>query len=99
MSARRPDLVSPRRAASFATLLLALFLALAAACLAHPAPFAVEQWWTHAVVAQRGDVPTSVALALNAVGSLPWSLVVVAVATFAVWRARVPAGVVTLLGR
>jgi membrane-associated phospholipid phosphatase len=97
MHGRRADSAHMGRTAIVATLLLGLFLALTAAVLVHQAPFAAERWWAGVVSAHRGRPLTAVALAFNATGLLPWSLLIVGLATLAVWRARVVAGVATLL--
>jgi membrane-associated phospholipid phosphatase len=97
LSGRRNELAHPGWTAIAAALLLGLFLALTAAVLAHPAPFAVERWWVDVVSAHKGGAPTSIARVFNAVGLFPWSLIVVGLATLVVWRARVVAGVATFL--
>ena len=97
MSGRQTEFVHPGRIATVAALLLVFYCALTVAVVAHPAPFAVETWWADVLSSHRVGALTSVARAFNAVGLFPWSLIVVALATLVVWRARIAAGVVTFL--
>ena len=97
MRDRQTELAQTGRVFGAAALLLGLLVVLTAAVLVHPAPFTAERWWADVVSTHRGSAPTVVALAFNAVGLFPWSLIVVGLATLVVWRARVVAGVGTLL--
>ena len=97
MSGRHTGLVRPGRTAIVAALLLGFYCALTVVVLAHPTPFAVETWWADLLAAHRSGALTTVARAFDAVGLFPWSLIVVALATVVIWRARIVAGVATLL--
>ena len=97
MTGRHSGWGRSRAAGVLAVLLLAVFAALTAAAAIHPGPFAAEQWWADLVSAHRTGVLTSVARVFNALGRFPWSPLIVGLATVVVWRARIAAGVATLL--
>jgi membrane-associated phospholipid phosphatase len=86
-----------RVSGAMAAMLFAVFAALTAAAVIHPGPFVAEQWWADLVSAHRTGALTSAARVFDALGRFPWSLLIVGLATLVVWRARIAAGVVTLL--